>query len=440
MNKVRLRLWLVAMVAPAVCAQGAESNTTTIPSGTDLYDYFYPAAADGSRSFRVAEALMNDTVLSYSLEQGGAYTLSKTVDFRGFGVTLAGDVASSSNTSRPTLAIGDTASFRTCGALSLRNIVIDASASAEGLVEMSKEPVEGLLGARLKADGSTHDYYNVQAAVEFDNLAVSNLRGRLIFDNSVKYCLEKCTVNNCVVSIRPDESISEGALIHFKGGFINEMSITNSTFWRNGEADIKYFIQYNNSGRADRAGYESDYVTISNCTFYKVCYEGQLCNYSGFQGKSYTYFTMKNSIFVDCSSKAVARRFVGGNVGNANVDFQSNTYMYDGTFEDASTYDKSGTAIESDPMFADPANGDFTVGSYKQKARRTGDPRWLSKQTAGVESVLADKSAQSVSVYSLGGVLVRSVAGDGQQLLSGLAPGLYVVVEGGDAKRVLVKP
>ena len=40
-------------------------------------------------------------------------------------------------------------------------------------------------------------------------------------------------------------------------------------------------------------------------------------------------------------------------------------------------YDESATAIESDPMFADPANGDFTVGGSEQQSKRTGDPRWL---------------------------------------------------------------
>ena len=58
--------------------------------------------------------------------------------------------------------------------------------------------------------------------------------------------------------------------------------------------------------------------------------------------------------------------------------FQLNTYMNnDGTFQDPQNYDTSGTVIEEDPQFKDPANGEFTIGGATQIARRTGDPRWL---------------------------------------------------------------
>ena len=60
------------------------------------------------------------------------------------------------------------------------------------------------------------------------------------------------------------------------------------------------------------------------------------------------------------------------------AEFENNTYMkIDGTFDNPSNYDNSGTDIKEDPQFADPANGDFTISGATQVARKTGDPRWL---------------------------------------------------------------
>jgi hypothetical protein len=65
------------------------------------------------------------------------------------------------------------------------------------------------------------------------------------------------------------------------------------------------------------------------------------------------------------------------------VTFANNTYMKaDGTFQDITAdgshdYDTSGTTIDEDPQFANPAAGDFHISGATQVARRTGDPRWL---------------------------------------------------------------
>ena len=87
---------------------------------------------------------------------------------------------------------------------------------------------------------------------------------------------------------------------------------------------------------------------------------------------------MKNCIFFDCSASGVARRFLAGKRDQKTATFENNTYMKaDGTFDNPAGYDNSGTQIEEDPCFADPANGNFTISGPTQVARRTGDPRWL---------------------------------------------------------------
>ena len=55
---------------------------------------------------------------------------------------------------------------------------------------------------------------------------------------------------------------------------------------------------------------------------------------------------------------------------NADGSFQS-------TNGSCAGYDDSGTAIEEDPGFANPSQGDFTVSGASQISFGTGDPRWL---------------------------------------------------------------
>ena len=199
-----------------------------------------------------------------------------------------------------------------------------------------------------------------------------------IYDNKVKYCVGTAIIRNCVVQLTGTEC---SGIIRFETGFINDLTVDKSTFYGVDGADSKYFVQYSNSARCDRGGYSSNSITYSNSTFYNVAYSGQWGNYSGFAGRNTSFWNMTNCIFVNCGSNQITRRFLAGRQGTANRNFANNTYMYDGAFESTdgivSGYDESATAIESDPMFADPANGDFTVGGSEQKSKRTGDPRWL---------------------------------------------------------------
>ena len=91
---------------------------------------------------------------------------------------------------------------------------------------------------------------------------------------------------------------------------------------------------------------------------------------------------MTDCIFYDCSTAgSVPRRFLHGQAyasSPQNKTFNNNTYMKaDGTFQDPQSYDESGTIIEEDPQFANPAAGDFHISGPTQVARKTGDPRWL---------------------------------------------------------------
>ena len=132
---------------------------------------------------------------------------------------------------------------------------------------------------------------------------------------------------------------------------------------------------------ADQGG-PGNSVNYKNSTFYRIGYlnnEGEWGNYNGMNGKADSYWTMTDCIFYACSCKGgVARRFLHGKANQSTATFGNNTYQApDGTFQSYENYDTSGTVIEEDPQFANPAAADFHISGPTQVARKTGDPRWL---------------------------------------------------------------
>lgn len=334
-----------------------------IPSGTDLYEYFQ------------SNAMPNDgSELVYDLEESGQYTVSGILDFGSHQVQLR----CTNQNNRPTITYGATGTIRTSAPLKLKNINFDCSASGDEAIGLSETPDESIKGAT-----GSGDYYNIMGTLHIVNCNFNGVNAQFIYDNNKKYCIETCIIENTVVKLTStsESGISGNSVIYFKSGFINTLTVKNSTFWQaSTSSDAKYFVQYNNSGRSTRAGYTMNYVNFMNSTFYNIAASGQWANYSGFSGQKSSTFLMTDCIFVDCASD-IARRFIGGSYSsNPTYTFANNTYLKDaatGTFDSEENYDKSGTAIKSDPQFADPTNGDFTVNGSEQLSRRTGDPRWL---------------------------------------------------------------
>lgn len=340
------------------------TTTANVPTGTDLYVWY-------------KDLEKTPTDLSLTLVDGGTYTMSGNIDVTSL------SIVGTATTSAPsiTLTAAD-AGFTVKGALTLTNLTIDASQSTGAFIALSTTPDETTKGAT-----GSGDYYNLQCAVTLSNLDITGVSSNLIYDNNKKYCLETLSISNCKIKLTPTatSSVASNAYIYFKSGFINDLSIANSTIWNAGTGDAKYFVQYNNSGRCSRAGYDTNSISYDNCTFYNVAKTGQWGNYSSFSGQKTSYWTMTDNIFVDCSNNTVARRFLGGRQNQATATFANNTYMFEGAFESTSGsvtgYDNSGTAIEEDPGFKDAANGDFTISGAKQIELKTGDPRWLPAAT-----------------------------------------------------------
>lgn len=333
----------------------------TIPDGSDIAQWF---AANPIPDDQKA----NDLV--YDLVPGGSYTLGADVDFGTVNVTLR----TPAQTNHAKVTIASEAALMTQAGFTLKYIDFDCSQTLKPVVELSSTPDEALKG--LTGD---HDYYNILDPITFNGCNFEGVNHNLIHDGNVKYCIGAFMINNCKVHLTSSSqgNVNGNAIIYMKAGYINDMTIQKSTIWNTGDSDCKYFIQYNNSGRCDRAGYTSNSVNIMNTTMYNVAKSGQFANYSGFAGRESSNWVMTNNIFVDCSNSQLARRFLGGRQNQATATFANNTYMCDGAFDNVEGYDNSGTQIEVDPGFADPANGNFTPSGAPQLEKGTGDPRWL---------------------------------------------------------------
>jgi hypothetical protein len=273
----------------------------------------------------------------------------------------------------------------------MKYVDVDCSAQEigstnHGIFAFSKEPV-GPIATSIDADKYKWEGQIIEKPVTFVNCNVKNLKSYFFWDNQQKVCAATMLIDNCLVHLAPEKSYGGGVFWTNKGGHINDMTVSNSTFYElpSCEFDYKYFYQA--GGVSAHEIYNSDAttntLTYKNSTFYHVTWNnGQWGNYNRMQGRTWSYWVMTDCIFYDCSTAgSVPRRFLHGQAyasSPGNKTFGNNTYMKnDGTFQDPQNYDESGTIIEEDPMFADPSNGDFTISGATQVARQTGDPRWL---------------------------------------------------------------
>jgi len=349
----------------------------TIPAGSNLNEWF---AANPLPADKVGENL------NFDLEGGANYTISGVLDFDGQAVTLR----SNSKTNHPVVTLGTAEAGITFTApFNAKYIDFDCSGmgSNVGVFAFSKNST---VPAANTIDASLYKWTGplISDPITIVNCNFDNVKGYFFWDNAVKTWAETVLVDNCVVHLTPESAIGGGVFWTNKAGQINNLTVTNSTFWESDDCtgDYKYFYQAGMAKGPDlyvdgspAAAAATNSVTYTNSTFYHVTWNGnQWGNYNGMQSKTYSYWTMVDCIFYDCSPSGVARRFLHGRANQPHAVFNNNTYMKnDGTFQDPQNYDVSGTIIEEDPQFADPANGDFTISGATQVARKTGDPRWL---------------------------------------------------------------
>ena len=326
--------------------------------------------------------LHSETPVTINLEANTEYTMSGPINVTD--LTIAGVEGANA-----TIKMADGATFSPKTNLVLKNLDIYASGNPKAIISLNETPIE----SSLNAEGGYYIFNNI----EVKNCNITDAT-QLIYDSGVKYCVANMLVDNSLVSLN---AASKKTVVDFStGGFVNDLTIKNSTFYNKG-ADQDYFVRYTNAGRCDRAGFATNSITYENNTFYNVAKEGQWGNYSGFAGRGTSYWTMTKNIFVDCGSGQVARRYLGGRQNQATATFAYNTYWFGGAAEDPSGYDTSETILASDPLFKDAANADFTVQGEAQITNKTGDPRWLDANAIVDVQVLEDNT--NAPVYNLAG-------------------------------------
>ena len=339
-----------------------EASYAAIPEG-DLYEYF------------TANPIPEDSVgmtLNFDLTPGGHYTVSNLIDFGTHTVTLR----TSSKANNAIVTYGAEGGFATSSGFKAKYINFECGESKQAVLTMSETPDPN------KIDADHQNYCQITDPVSFINCNFNNVCRYFLFDNKQKYCIKTFSLTNVLVKFTPDEKMSSSAYFQFYdgGGFINDFTATNCTFWSANGNPVNYFIRYNNSCRCDRAGYLTNSINLRSCTFYNIAHTGQMANHSGFDGRATSNYEITNNIFVDCGSGQVPRRLTGRINTSAVNKFAYNTYWFEGAPEtegfSTNTYDISNNALQTDPAFVDPTNGNFTPTGAEQVARKTGDPRW----------------------------------------------------------------
>lgn len=355
-------------------------SVATIPSGTDIYQYFQENPLD-SAGHEVA----------VELEANGQYTLSGPVNFSCHKLTFRGD-----KIHRPVVNIIGDGHFETYSTLKIKFINFDMTeATAEGFIAMTKdslpdnikvENLPGYSGAKL-----SKGHYMVEDPIYIAHCWFKNLPHAMLYDNQVNCAFWYFTVNDCIVQMNNTTNSNVGFINLYKAGkAVKNITIEKSTIYNIVENNSACFIRYQSASNAqpaktfgeENANYKSQTWKFLNSTLVK-CYTGwRFCNNTS--GNDF-YLTVDHTIFYN-----VAQLY--------RMNMGSRSYRFNFFWNDAqddknrnsSSKDSSNApfASEYDPLFkgditqeldfTKPNGGiDFSPQEYEIINNKGGDPRWL---------------------------------------------------------------
>jgi hypothetical protein len=345
----------------------------TIPSGTDLYTYFQTNPVPSST-----------TTILYDLEQNGSYTMSGNVSLGLTSVYFRGD-----KVHHPKITMSNGVFISDGAGLVLNRIDFDCSSfTGSGLITFN---------STLNPSATTCTWGTlVNPLVSLQSCKIVGLASPLVYDNGKKYALQTLLINDCVIG----QNVASKNLISMGGGYVKDLTISNSTIYNVQLATGGYLIQYANSTNASKitgANWATGSVSLTSSTFWQVCPNNAITNYSGFSSSASNTLNLQNNIFVDCdkvksisasmcvNSKTPARNYAnntywvtsGTTVTTTASKLPPGCPLYEILSTTYSFADNSGTVIQSDPQFQDPVNANFKVLGTAQIAAKTGDPRWL---------------------------------------------------------------
>ena len=340
--------------SPTEVAYNTLLTAIVIPNGTDLSQYFTtnPIVDTGVEQ-------------GFELESGGTYTVSSEINFGTAFVTLRGD-----KINRPTVTMN--AGFKSQGGGTKFKFI---KFSCSGM------PSDGMFYGFNDIPDDAELIGNscmVTNPILFQACDFAALPVPLYWDNNKSYAVQTLVIKNVLV-----ELTNNGRFVYNQAsnGYVKDFKIENSTVYKN-NTGTDFFTQMATGRRAPNdfgsIGWATASFTWSNSTFYGF---DRLHNSNRYT-YGWVYTTVENCIFLDMLREPTARYILPGNrvYSSQAITFRNNTYWRNGVAESYGSYDKSGTALDEDPLCADPASGNFTVGNPNTIAKGIGDPRWLPIQ------------------------------------------------------------
>lgn len=278
--------------------------------------------------------------------------------------------------------------------LLLRNLIYDAAGVAVPFIALNTNVV-----APQNKYGGSQGFYFIDD-ITIDNVAIYDIKGSIIYDNNVKYCLENLTINNSILRLATEDvaALKYQSWIAFQAGGIMNSTYSNSTFYQvattynetgaNGDSNT-YFVRYNNNGGMDRFIDKNAYpdltatISYQNNTFWNVCTYGKWTNYTRINNyKAAYHIDVQNNIFVQCGNGEAGNYIINrqGANGFGSVNYNNNTYWWgetDGEEAAKANGNDNGYQLTTNPDFVAPGV-DFTPQGAEQLLYGTGDPRWLN--------------------------------------------------------------
>lgn len=332
--------------------RGTRTASTTAQMPAADYKYTLDASVT-----QLTQELLDEIAANAQAAAGGSASYSATIGING-GSTIAFNGTDASTGEASSLTIPDGMSVTFFGL-----------PGAKPTLSMAKS---------LNIDGS-HAY------IAFNNVNVVD-NGAGYFVNQAAECtIQDFTIEDCTMSgfktafFRMKESnvkeintltltnsifnnmCSGYSFIHIDAsgkGKVKNIAMENCTFSNIASTNGKMFIYSRNV--------DMESIKINYCTFYNITSGGNYFVDFDKNGSTVSEFTISNTLFGKTGDDTTNKNFRPVNPTVVDVYYTTDFYK---VIKEATE-----TGLSSDQLFADPANGDFTVKDDKYKA--FGDQRW----------------------------------------------------------------
>lgn len=185
--------------------------------------------------------------------------------------------------------------------------------------------------------------------------------------SSVVSTIGSISMDNCLVT---NIMTNSADCIDFRGGYVANLSLTNSTFANC--APARDFVRLDDSS-ASFPGKVSN-VLIDHCTLYAVSNKtSSRILYVRFVDNS---LKVTNTIIAATAGYYTNQAKTSQPECSMNNYFNAPAFVPGGTDTAGAKFDLSGNFTQLDPGFGNPANGNFTLTNQTLIDNKIGDPRW----------------------------------------------------------------